>query len=133
MEFGCVSLRVWHPTESLAFLSDVLGLEPFRTWMVGTPSQTPGGNAAGGTNDESYWVSRLEFDPRTGFSNELTRAVDLLAQAEIAVRTLAATGGRIEIFVALTGWINNGDSMSPALLRRIADLGVTLTIEVFAN
>lgn len=133
MEFGCVSLRIWHPTRSLAFLSDVLGLEPFRTWVAGEAKQTPVGGPLEGIHDTSYWVSRLEFEPRVGFLRELTHAVELLSRSDTTLRDLAVSGGRIEIYVQLTGWINNGASIGPALLRTMADLGATLSIEVFAN
>ncbi len=97
--------------------------------MAGTPQQAP----SQGIHDTSYWVCRLEFEPRTGFLGELRRAVDLLSRCEAELRDLAATGGRIELYVQLTGWINNGDSIGPPLLRAMADLGVTLSIEVLAN
>jgi hypothetical protein len=133
MEFGCVSLRVYHPSRPLGFLSDVLGLAPFRTWAAGTPRRNLAGHEEAGTYDTSYWVVRLEFDPRIGFLGELTHAVDLLSRSAATFHDLTATGGTIEIYVALTGWINNGDSIGPALMRTLSDLGVTLTIEVLAN
>lgn len=133
MEFGWVSLRVRHPSRSLEFLSGLLALEPFRAWTAGTPKRNFAGYPEGGVYDGSYWVSHQDFDPRAGFLGELTRTVDLLSRSEASFHDLAATGGTIEIYVALTGWITNSDSVGPALLRTMSDLGVTLTIEVLAN
>ena len=133
MEFGWVSLRVRHPSRPLEFLTGLLALEPFRAWAAGTPRRNLAGYPEGGVYDSSYWTSHQDFDPRAGFLGELTRTVELLSRSEATFRELAATGGTIEIYVALTGWITNADSVGPALLRAMSDLGVTLTIEVLAN
>lgn len=133
MDRGVVSIRFRHPTRELAFLSEVLGLTAFRTWKVGTPKETPTGQKTGGVYDISYWVSRIEFEPKAGFSVPLTDAIGLLQRAEATVRELLDTGGNLEIYLHLTGWLSNSGSISAALLRTMADLGVRLSIEVFPD
>ena len=133
MDLGSVSLRFVHPRRDLTFLSDLLDLPPFRVWVVGAPRETPKGTPLSGTYKDSYWVSRLEFEPKDGFKNRLVEAVNLLSREQATVRELLATGGTVEIYVQLTGWINNGDSIDTPLLRMMAGLGATLSVEVFPD
>lgn len=133
MEFAGVSIRFRHPTRSLAFLSDVLGLETGRTWLAGAPKQTPIGTPLKGVYENSHWYSRIEFEPRGPFRSSLERAVGILVEAEATVRELQATGGTVELYVTLAGWVNNSGVISADLMRTMADLGIELDIEVFPD
>ena len=133
MDLGEVFLRFSHPTRDLRFLSEVLGLSPFRTWLVGEPWQAPYGPPTAIINKDSFWSAGLKFEHRDGFSAQLSRAMELLRLAEATVRDHIASGGRIEIYLYLTGRVNNGGEIPPSLLAFMAELGVTLGIEVFPN
>jgi len=86
-----------------------------------------------GTYAESYWVSRSEYPVEAGFSNELEATVARLLQAQDHIRDLKTSGGKVEIYLQLSGSINNGDSIDSALLKKIGELGVDLLVEVFLD
>ncbi len=133
MDRGEVLLRFSHPTRDLQFLSEVLGLTPSTTWLVGEPWHAPFGPPTAIINKDSYWSAGLRFEHHDGFGAQLNRAVELLRQAEATVRDHIASGGKVDIYLYLTGRVNNGDEIPPSLLALMAELGITLGIEVFPN
>lgn len=133
MYTGNISIRFRHPTENLEFISSLLGLTCFRNWTVGSPQQTPTGEPLKGKYNDSYWVSRLEFPSEEGFIEQLMYIIDLLVKEKETLYDLKTTGGSIEIYLQLSGSINNGDTINSSLLKIMGDLGVDLLIEVFVG
>ncbi|QQS11742.1 MAG: DUF4279 domain-containing protein [Rhodospirillales bacterium] len=131
MDQGSVCIRFRHPTRALTFLSDALGLTPLRTWTVGAPRQTPVGTPLSGVYKDSFWTSSADFEPADGFKAPLAAALERLSRRSDVVHDLLSTGGRLEVYVQLVGWINNGDSVDTALLKTMVDLGATFEVEVF--
>lgn len=135
MDRGSVSLRFRHPARDLRFLKDVLSLVPFRTWAVGEPRRALNGDILTGelkgTYEDSYWVALLEFEPKDGFGVQLNRVVSMLKRTEAAVRDHVESGGTVEIYLNLTGHTHNAGKMPAPLLATMAELGITLWVEVF--
>jgi hypothetical protein len=134
MTFGVVSVRFKHPTMDLTFLSSVLEMPCFRSWTVGDLRQTPRGDLLTGVYKESYWVSRLEYPINNevgGFKEQLMLAIDRLAKVQKTLRDLKASSGTIEIYLQLPGSINNGDTIDLPLLKKLVELEIDLSIEVF--
>ena len=133
MTTGYISLRFRHPTRELDYLSSLLGLTCFRSWTVGTARQTPTGKILPGTNAESYWVSLSEYPVEAGFSNELKATITRLVQVKDHIRDIKKSGGKVEIYLQLSGSITNGDSIDSTLLKKMGELEVDLLLEVFLD
>jgi hypothetical protein len=135
MDLGEVALRLRHPARDLRFLSERLDLVPFRTWVVGEPKRALNGDVLQdrfkGTYDYSYWIATLAFEPSDGFTVQLNRAVELLKRTEAIVRDHVASGGEVEIYLYLTGHTHNAGKMPAPLLAAMAELDITLWVEVF--
>jgi hypothetical protein len=134
MTSGVVSVRFTHPTMDLTFLSSVLDMPCFRSWTFGALRQTPRGDSLTGAYKESYWVSRLEYpinEEVSGFKVQLVLAINRLMREQKTLRDLKASGGIIEIYLQLPGSVNNGDTIESALLKKMVELGIDLSTEVF--
>ena len=130
---GNISVRVWHPSQELEFLSDLLLLECFRSWVAGAPRTTPKGKPLSGINAESYWVGDAEFPDAWGWKEKLLFLLDVLTNEGKELSKLTASGGRIEFYMHLPGRVNHGDTLEPPLLQRMGEMGIELTIEVFPH
>ena len=128
---GSVSLRFWHPAEDLAFLSSLLALPCYRSWLSGARRQTPKGSLLPGVYKESYWVTRLEYPVKEGFGNKFVLAVKCLLKAEKEILKLIQSGGRVEVYLQLPGHINYGATIDNSNILILGNLGVDFLIEVF--
>ena len=81
MLMGRVLIRFRHPRMDLNFLSSVLDLPCSRSWIAGSPKQTPTGEHLSGTYAESYWYSLLEFPNDPTFREKLVLVIDRLVKA----------------------------------------------------
>jgi len=133
MTIGNLSIRFRHPTKDLDFFSACLELPCFRSWNVGSNRRTPTGETLEGRNSDSYWVSRVEYPIQTGFKKQLEYIIGLLAKQKDTLSEHKASGGKIEVYLQLSGAINNGDEIDSALLKTMGELGVDLLIEVFVE
>jgi len=130
---GFLVIRCWHPTKDLAFLSSLLNMPCFRGWAVGLPRQTPLGEPLPGIYAESYWASQVEFPSEAGFNDKLMLAVGHLAKAEDTLHELKTSGGRLEIYLQLSGSVNHGATIASSLLKTMGELGLDLSIEIFPD
>jgi len=133
MYTGFVVLRFRHPNMDLAWISAKLGLPCFRSWKAGSPRQTPKGDPLPGVYKDSYWVSQLEFVSKEGFCKQLSTILNILLAEKETVDKFNASGGNIEIYLQLSGAINNGDTISNKMLAIMVDLKLELSIEVFVG
>jgi hypothetical protein len=133
MDTGTVTFRFNHPSRDLRSLSDVFGVVPRKVWTAGEARQTPAGTPLPGTYRDSFWTLSLEFEPENGFEDRLVEVLDLLCREKATVEELQSTGGKVQIYLQLVGWVNNGGSIDALLLKRMVDLGATFEIEVFPN
>ncbi len=86
-----------------------------------------------GTYRESHWVGGLEFASTSGFRKKFVSLLRRLKRAEKTCRRIKETGGTIELYLQLPGSVNNGDTIEPALLNEMAQLGIELSIKVFPH
>lgn len=131
---GYIVVRVWHPVKDLENISSVLSLSKMRSWLAGSPRQTPTGRVLRGTNKESYWCSEQQvFISDDGFNDEMKLMINRLMNAEQNILELKGSGGRIELYLQLPGSVNNGGVLASSSLGVLGKLGVDLLIEVFPN
>lgn len=133
MTNGMILLRFWHLAKDLSYLETLLNMACLRSWVAGTPRETPSGRSLPGTNEKSYWSSQIEYHPETGFRDALISVVDKLSEIDDDLHDFRVTGGKIEIYIQMPGSINNGDTIESEYLKRLGMLGVDLLIEVFPN
>lgn len=126
-----VSLQVRHPTMDAERIGAALGLAQSHGWSVGDLRATPDGTVLGGIRPESYCSFVLGAGENGALARCLDTAVEMLTPRGDALREIAKTGGSTNFFVF---WYPNGDTgevFTAILLRRIADLGIDLGINVF--
>lgn len=97
------------------------------------PRETPTGEPLPGINKESYWTSQLKFPSPKGFKEQFKFAIALLEKEKETLDELKASGGKIEIYLMLSGAINNGGTIESDWLKKMGELGVDLLIEVFVG
>ncbi|WP_446011702.1 hypothetical protein [Candidatus Electrothrix sp.] len=131
MTAGNISLRFWHPTEDLTFLSSMLGLPCHRRWLSGDRRQTPKGLLLKGTYKDSYWASRIEFLAGKGFEEKFLLAINCLVKAENDILKLVQSGGKAEVYLQLPGDINHGMTIDKNSIFILGGMGVDLSFEVF--
>ena len=131
MYTGSILIRFRHPSRDLTFLSSLLGLSCSRNWKSGSPRQTPTGSPLSGTYPESYWVAQLDFPSEEGFGKKLLFVLDLLIKAKETLNEIRESGGKIEIYLQLSGAVNNGDTIKSTFLNAMGELGIDLLVEVF--
>lgn len=130
---GSFSLRFQHPNRNLGLFSALLGMPCFRSWVAGSPRRTPIGEPLPGVYKESYWTSRTEFDCEDGFNIPIAAIIDRLMEHAEILDEFTWSGGKIEIYLQLPGFVNNGDAIDAALLKKMAKMSIELAIEVFPN
>lgn len=128
-----VRIRICHPSDPLDCLTTATGLTPHVQHKKGEPRVTPNGVPLPGTYSDSRWsYSEVTRDSRR-FHVGVRRAMDLLEPAAEVLQQLRTSGGRVEIILHLRGERNVGDYIEIPDLKRLADLGINLGVEVFPH
>jgi hypothetical protein len=126
-----VRVLIRHPVADPAEISAAMDMEPTRSWKAGSDRFTPSGSPLPGTHRDTMWaVSALQRNSRK-LSEGVSEMVTVLEAAASLVDRLLKSGGTVELIVDLEGGRNIGDTLSAALLSRIAALGIEFGIEVF--
>jgi hypothetical protein len=131
-----ISLRLCHPHIDPAEISQFLALEPKRAWKAGDPRQTPKGTLLEGFYSESYWTSDLiphGEQPSEGtlledYLDDLTKQ---LASSRDFFARVRSEGGHVELFIGIYGDRNFGFELPPSLLSAVADIGLSLSFDVY--
>ncbi len=111
-----------------------LGLEPSRAWRAGAPRTTSVGTPLEGVNRETYWTSgTLERGawPGRSLADALNALLDKLELHKLFFQGLHADGGGVEFFV---GWFfegHSGDVVDAAIMRRLSDCGIDLSLDIY--
>jgi len=127
-----ISLRVKHPSADLCYLGALLEIKPEREWKVGNKRETPKGTSLEGTYSESYWYSVItnekEKSETISMENSLTVWTEKLESYKEEFSKIITEGGSIEYFIWLDCEKNLGFELTPVLLRKISNLGISLGI-----
>lgn len=86
-----------------------------------------------GLYKNSYWCTSLEFPGENPFGEQLQKAIAHLVGIEKTANEIKSSGGRVEVYLQLTGLTNNGDTIDSEQLKILGNLGVDLLVEVFPD
>ena len=122
---------VIHPTADPADITREFGFLPLRAWRCGEPRFTPKGTRLGGIWRDTRWSHGFELEENATIEAAIASALEKLAMTGRFLATLLETGGTAELILSLPGDAHQGASIRVEVLRRLADLGVSLGIELF--
>lgn len=129
-----ISLRLRHPCWEPGDISENLQLLPRHSWKAGDDRQTPSGKVIGGRRDETYWTSVLKEGSSATLAEEVENWTGRLKGKSEFLDRFTSTGGSIEFFV---GWfpseISGGESFDWELLKRLAELRIALTFDIYSS
>jgi hypothetical protein len=116
-----------------AIISMELGLEPDRMWRAGDPKITAKGGSLGGIREKSYWVARVvhESDPQRYPADALEELVGRFLPCKPFFAKIRVESGQVEFYLSWSIDRNCGDELSPELMGKLADLGITLSLDVY--
>lgn len=127
-----VSLRISGDTLDPCSIEPLLGLLPQTFGIKGKAREGKNGKiySAYSTN---VWIHSLDLDASIGFDEQINHLFHQLGDKAEALRKLCNTEGiEGELFCGF-GSENGqgGDSLSPANIKRIADAGLFLTLDLY--
>lgn len=123
-----VQLMLKHPSCSSDKISAALARQPTRAWNVG--------DAAPGLpkfRTHTVWYLTTRVSGSRFFFREVGSFCDWLVPHSDFLNSFVESGGRCSITVQLDGSENIGDALDPAVAMTLANLGISLGIEVFPN
>lgn len=124
-----ISLRVNHPRIRHEEISSCLSLAPLIAHSVGDNRSTPKGRALAGVWPATFWTAKI--DSCDSLESTLLHVVVLLESHRDFVLRLTKTGGSVEIFIGIFLSQPYGFSVSSDLIRRIAELSVFITFDIY--
>ena len=129
-----LSIRLRHENAELSGLAREFALPVGKLWKAGDPVRAANGNLTGSIRLNSYLSSRVATseDP-TLLSATIERAISKLQDHSEAISRFIEDGGTVEFLV---GWFFEGTSglaIQPAILTRMGDLGVTLSVMAYGD
>jgi hypothetical protein len=128
-----VRVVINHPSDNLAIITQLTGLVPLICWTKGEERFAPNGTRLAGKHQFSRWgYSRTLRDSRA-FSLGVRATIDALAAAADVLQRICATDGRAQLIIDFEGHKNIGDAITASDLSRLAQLGVSLGIEVYPH
>lgn len=125
-----ISVRINHPKWTHADITRLLGCEPDVCRTVGEDRQTPAGRKLKGTNPETYWGRRLNYEGDS-LGDAIEIGLRLFDPIPGTVAKIRQGGGGVEFFI---GWFfdaNGGDILPSPIMRRLADHGIDLSFDVY--
>jgi hypothetical protein len=126
-----VRVVIDHPTDDLAELTQLTGLLPDICATRGQERCAANGTRLPGRHSVSIWQYSETFRHSRAFSLGVRKVADALTPAAATLQRICASGGRAQLILDFKGHRNIGDVIGVADLGRLAQLGVSLGIEVF--
>lgn len=126
-----VRIVIDHPTDDLAVIGQLTGLVPGICAARGAERFAPNSGRLLGRHPFSRWAYSRTFDHSREFSQGAREVIDALMPARDVLQRICATGGRAQLILDFGGERNIGDVIDAADLSRLAQLRVSLGIEVF--
>jgi hypothetical protein len=128
-----VSFRVTHPSMNPDILCKQLRSNTKTKWQAGALRKTPDGESLPGVYSETYCCFELAHPKNVGLSEFLLRNNKKLFRYKDFLHSIRSTGGTLEYFV---GWFadkDSGEVFELELLKQLAELGINLSLAVYAG
>jgi hypothetical protein len=125
-----MSILLIHPNGDPGAISRGIGLQPSRAWKRREPRSTPEGANLEGTWRDTRWSHVFDLPKNATIETAIAAALGRLSAARSFLATLRETGGTGELIIGLSGNAHHGASVGSQYLKALADLGVSLGIEV---
>lgn len=125
-----ISIRINHPKWKHSAITKLLNCEPDVSRTVGEDRKTPKGQKLKGTNPETYWGKRLDYEGDS-LNDAIEIGLRLFDPIPGAVAKIREDGGGVEFFI---GWFfdaNGGDVLPSPIMRRLADHGIDLSFDIY--
>ncbi len=131
--FYSIQLLIMHPSIDPGVITNVLKLSPFRAWQKGQDRFTPEGSRPPGKWHDSRWWHIWKFQNMSdrSFFRSMENIIDTLYPHRDFFRKLGAEECRMSLNVNLPGSLNQGSSISFSYLNKLADMHLSLGLEVF--
>jgi hypothetical protein len=131
-----LSLRIRHPSIDPAAISQELQLQPEHSFRAGEPRASSSGLAATAVHAESYWLASL--DPFAAQAPSIMGVDGALALCATQfgrrhapfLNRIVSEGGEVCLLIELSPDTVRTFSITPAIARSIADMGITLEFEI---
>ncbi|MFI8570767.1 DUF4279 domain-containing protein [Stenotrophomonas bentonitica] len=130
-EYFTISIRTWHPVVPAEALIAAIGLEPDVAYSVGSRRTNPSGELLDGFYRTSYCTFGLLRKAPGDFTEALAPLLDQLENNQATFHHIALTGGRTELYVGVFFEGSSGFTLGTADMRRLAELSLELSIEVY--
>lgn len=125
-----VRIVIKHPTLDLSHMTDLLQLQPSRSWSASDQIRSGKGEVIGGTYGQSMWTCSSS-DPDKGIPYSIERMLESLNRCHEEINKIIQSGGSVAILLDMFGDGNTKGLIESRVLRDIGNLGVDLGIEVF--
>lgn len=128
-----VSFHVSHPSIDPHRITESLCLNPTSLCKAGDSKQTPSGTPLEGTYEKSHWYCDFPHPKGIELSIFLAYVVDLLALRKSFLEDICKSGALLQISVGWYSGSNSGDEFDWVLLKKLADLQIGLSLDVYAE
>jgi hypothetical protein len=98
---------------------------------VGEPRSTPKGQPLSGRWKDSYCTFQIHRRSEKSLPDQIAEALELLTPYKKSLDRLVTSGGHLEFFV---GWFldgNSGDILEHQLLGRLAEMQISLSLDIY--
>jgi hypothetical protein len=126
-----ITLRIRHPSLDPEEVSAALHRQPAVSWKAGDQCVTPKGTRLSGVRTDGLWSLTFRYKGEKSISRNLEQILDDLTSHKDLFGKLDQLGAARALYLQLPGNANNGDRISPEVLRKLADLRLALELEVF--
>jgi hypothetical protein len=128
-----IVLLIRHPNFDPAIISARLGLDAYRSWKAGDPRTTPTGHSLPGRHASSCWNYVFHYEDTGRFSMAIEGILRTLKGHKPLLDQIDKSGGTTELFLQLPGDTSVGDSLAWAVLKKLAELKIGLSVETFPD
>ncbi|MEW8556866.1 MAG: hypothetical protein AB2588_02715 [Candidatus Thiodiazotropha sp.] len=108
-----------------------IGIKAYRKWSAGDMRSTPTGRKLDGVYEETHCTFRLDHEGFGDISTFLSNQTSTVKSKKQFFKKVIASGGNIEYFIGWDLHGNTGDTFSHELLRELADLGISLSFDLY--
>lgn len=128
-----IRVLLTHPDADLRHVTEATGISPTTFSIKGSKRFAPNGKELPGIHQRSTWSYWIEVEDTREFAATIERVIDLLMPGKTVIENLLATNGQAMLIIEFFGDRNVGDVISPSILTKLIDLGLSLGIEVFPS